>query len=59
MHAMMYMGSRRILHSFLASVLDGREWLASRTRHFTPGKSPSGIHLIWDQVVPGDSLDFF
>ena len=45
-HTMMYIGSRSILHSILTSVLDGRERLASRTRHFTPGKSPAGIHLI-------------
>lgn len=40
-------------------MLDEREWSTSRTGHSIPGKSPSGIHFIWDQVGSGDSLDFF
>jgi hypothetical protein len=36
----LYWGLEIYLHAFLTLVLDGGEWSASRTGHFTPRESP-------------------
>jgi hypothetical protein len=51
------MGSGGIAPPFLTSTLDGGEWLASRSSHFTPGEKAPGTHRIGGWVGPRTGLD--
>jgi hypothetical protein len=44
-------------HVFLASVLVGGEWSASRLGRFTPGETAPGTHWIGGWVDPRAGLD--
>jgi hypothetical protein len=50
-------GTGGIAPPFLTSALDGGEWSASRTCHFTPGEKAPGTHWIGGHVGPRAGLD--
>jgi hypothetical protein len=52
-----YCGSGVYIHAFSTSALDGGEWSASRTGHFTPMEKPPGTHWIGGWVGPSAGLD--
>jgi hypothetical protein len=52
------MGSGGITSSFLSSALDGREWSASRSCRFIPGKTAVGTLRVGGWVDPRASPDF-
>jgi len=51
-----YRGIKVQFHAFLTSALDGDEWLASRTGHFTPGERVPGTLWIGACVGPRAGL---
>jgi hypothetical protein len=57
-HAMKaYWGVEVQLHAFLTSAVDGGEWSASRSGHFTPKERGRGTHSIGGWVGPRAVLD--
>jgi len=52
-----YGGVDMYLHVFLTSVVDGGEWSASRSSHFTPGEEIPVIHWIGDWVDHRANVD--
>jgi len=52
-----YEGMDVELYSFLTSLLDGSDWLASGAGRFIPGKRGLGIYWIGGWLVPIASMD--
>jgi hypothetical protein len=48
----MYGGVEVQFHTFLAWVIDGCEWSASRPGYFTPGETASGTHWVGGWAEP-------
>jgi hypothetical protein len=53
----MYEGVGDLAPPFLTSALNGSEWLASRSRYFTPGKIDPDAHFVGGWLGPKTGLN--